>query len=62
MLIQQEVLQEIFRGTINNKDRGEGDYYCVYNLDHVTGKSYAGGFGGNVYSGALASAGKVLAF
>lgn len=45
-------------GTINNKDRGEGDYYCVYNLDHVTGKSYAGGFGGNVYSGALASAGK----
>ena len=30
----------------------------VYNLDHVNGQSYAGGFGGNVYSGALADAGK----
>lgn len=45
-------------GTVNNQDAGEGNYYTVYNLDHVTGQSYAGGFGGNVYSGALADAGK----
>lgn len=45
-------------GTLNNKDAGEGNYYSVYNLDHVNGQSYAGGFGGNVYSGALADAGK----
>lgn len=45
-------------GTVNNKNLGEGKYYAVYNIEHVTGKSYAGGFGGNVYSGALASAGK----
>lgn len=45
-------------GTVSNKDQGEGNYDCVYNLDHVNGQTYAGGFGGNVYSGALASAGK----
>ena len=45
-------------GTVNNQDAGEGKYYSVYNLDHVNGQSYAGGFGGNVYSGALADAGK----
>lgn len=45
-------------GTVNNQAAGEGNYYAVYNLDHVTGQSYAGGFGGNVYSGALANAGK----
>lgn len=45
-------------GTLNNKDAGEGNYYSVYNLDHVNGQSYAGGFGGNVYSGALADASK----
>ncbi len=44
-------------GTVNNQDAGEGNYYSVYNLDHVNGQSYAGGFGGNVYSGALADAG-----
>lgn len=44
-------------GTVNNQDAGEGNYYSVYNLDHVNGQSYAGGFGGNVYSGALANAG-----
>lgn len=33
-------------------------YYAVYNIDHVNGQSYAGGFGGNVYAGALADAGK----
>ena len=45
-------------GKINNQDFGEGNYYSVYNLDHVNGQSYAGGFGGNVYSGALADAGQ----
>lgn len=45
-------------GKVNNQDFGEGNYYSVYNLDHVNGQSYAGGFGGNVYSGALADAGQ----
>ena len=45
-------------GKVNNQELGEGNYYSVYNLDHVNGQSYAGGFGGNVYSGALADAGK----
>ena len=45
-------------GTLNNQDAGQGNYYSVYNLDHVNGQSYAGGFGGNVYSGGLADAGK----
>ena len=43
-------------GKVNNQEKGEGDYYAVYNLDFVKGQSYAGGFGGKVYSGALASA------
>ncbi|WP_081886602.1 LPXTG cell wall anchor domain-containing protein [Bifidobacterium reuteri] len=34
------------------------DYAAVINLDHVAGGAYAGGFGGKVVSGALASAGK----
>lgn len=45
-------------GTVDNSSRGTNDYYAVYNLDSVNGQSYAGGFGGNVYSGALADAGK----
>lgn len=45
-------------GTVNNQDAGKGNYYSVYNLDHVNGQTYAGGFGGNVYSGALADATK----
>jgi len=45
-------------GKVNNQGFGEGNYYSVYNLDHVNGQIYAGGFGGNVYSGALADAGK----
>ena len=45
-------------GTVNNYDAEQGNYYSVYNIDHVNGQSYAGGFGGNVYSGALADAGK----
>ena len=44
-------------GVVNNSDRW-ADYYSVYNLAAVNGQSYAGGFGGNVYSGALADAGK----
>ena len=31
--------------------------YAVYNIDHVTGYSYGGGFGGELVSGALADAG-----
>lgn len=45
-------------GTVNNQNAREGNYYSVYNIDHVEGETYAGGFGGNVYSGALAEAGK----
>lgn len=45
-------------GTVDNGSRGTNDYYAVYNLDSVNGQSYAGGFGGNVYSGALADASK----
>ena len=44
-------------GKVNNQDFGKGNYYSVYNLDHVNGQSYAGGFGGNVYSDALADSG-----
>ena len=29
------------------------DRYVVHNIDHVSGSTYAGGFGGRVYSGAL---------
>ena len=45
-------------GTVDNSSRGTNDYYAVYNLDSVNGQSYAGGFGGSVYSGALADASK----
>ena len=45
-------------GTVDNSSRGTNDYYAVYNLYSVNGQSYAGGFGGNVYSGALADASK----
>lgn len=45
-------------GTVNNQSRGDGNYYAVYNLDAVNGQSYAGGFAGRVYSGALADSGK----
>ena len=45
-------------GTVDNSSRGTNDYYAVYNLDSVNGQTYAGGFGGNVYSGALADASK----
>lgn len=39
---------------MDNQERGEGNYYAVYNLDYVKGGRYAGGFGGIVTSGALA--------
>ena len=45
-------------GTVNNQSRGESDYYAVYNLGSVNGQSYAGGFAGRAYSGALADASK----
>ena len=47
-------------GTVDHSSRGTNDYYAVYNLDSVNGQTYAGGFGGNVYSGALADASKGL--
>lgn len=31
-------------GKVNNQGLGDGKYYSVYNLDHVNGQSYAGGF------------------
>lgn len=45
-------------GTVNNQARGKDDYYAVYNLGTVNGQSYAGGFAGRAYSGALADASK----
>lgn len=45
-------------GTVNNQALGEGKYYAVYNLGAVNGQSYAGGFAGRAYSGALADASK----
>ncbi len=44
-------------GKVDNTSRGEADGFAVYNIDHVSGQSYAGGFGGRVTSGALADAG-----
>ena len=45
-------------GTVDNTSRDKKDWFAVYNLDAVNGGAYAGGFGGNVYSGALADASK----
>lgn len=45
-------------GTVDNSQREANDYYAVYNLGAVNGQSFAGGFGGRVYSGALADASK----
>lgn len=45
-------------GTVNNQALGEENYYAVYNLGAVNGQSYAGGFAGRAYSGALADASK----
>ena len=45
-------------GTVNNQAIGEENYYAVYNIGSVNGQSYAGGFAGRAYSGALADASK----
>lgn len=45
-------------GTVNNQALGEKNYYAVYNIGSVNGQSYAGGFAGRAYSGALADASK----
>lgn len=44
-------------GTVDNSAKAESDWFAVYNVDHVTGRLYAGGFGGKLYSGALADVG-----
>lgn len=49
-------------GTVNKLGDGETlpagyDGYAVKGLEKVEGRSYAGGFGGNVYTGGLADAG-----
>ena len=43
-------------GTVDNSSR-TNDYYAVYNIDEVRGRTYGGGFGGKLISGALADAG-----
>lgn len=45
-------------GTVDNSTREEAQQWAVYGIDEVLGGAYAGGFGGNVYSGALADASK----
>lgn len=47
-------------GTVDNSSREANDFYAVYNLDVVNGQSYAGGFAGRAYSGALADASKSI--
>ncbi len=50
---------EFQSGKVNTK-KEQADYadlYAVHDVDHITGVAYAGGFGGKVYSGALAGAG-----
>ena len=48
-------------GTVDNSEhknaKGESSPYAVYNITQVTGRTYAGGFAGKLYSGALANAG-----
>ena len=39
-------------------NKAKADPFAVVNIDHVTGGTYAGGFAGQVVSGALASAGE----
>lgn len=41
-----------------NRKEAEKRLWAVYNIDAVNAQYYGGGFGGKVYSGALASAGK----
>lgn len=58
--------QSGFLNTVQEKDNGQIEYagqkpssgeFVVYNIDHVTGNRFAGGFGGRVTSGGLASSG-----
>lgn len=58
--------QSGFLNTVQEKDSGQIEYvgqkpssgeFVVYNIDHVTGNRFAGGFGGRVTSGGLASSG-----
>lgn len=51
---------EFEAGTVDNtaKSEDKSSWYAVYGISEVTGRSYAGGFGGRVVSGALAEAGK----
>ena len=48
-------------GTVDNSEHqnaeGKSSPYAVYNITQVTGRTYAGGFAGKLYSGALANAG-----
>lgn len=48
-------------GTVDNSEHknadGEPSPYAVCNITQVTGRTYAGGFAGKLYSGALANAG-----
>ena len=48
-------------GTVDNSTYtrdGQLSPFAIYDIDYVNGQSYAGGFGGKIYSGALATAGK----
>ena len=58
--------QSGFLNTVQGKDSDQIEYvgqkpssgeFVVYNIDHVTGNRFAGGFGGRVTSGGLASSG-----
>ena len=58
--------QSGFLNTVQEKDSDQIEYvgqkpssgeFVVYNIDHVTGNRFAGGFGGRVTSGGLASSG-----
>ena len=48
---------QLLSGKVDNSQKPGGDGYAVYNLDHVQGRCYAGGFGGMIQSGALADGG-----
>ncbi len=41
-------------------ETGLAEYYAVYDIQSVIGRTYAGGFGGKIHSGAIADAGKGL--
>ncbi len=46
---------EMESGVVDNSVRGETDAYAVYGLERVQGVDYAGGFGGKVHAGGVAS-------